>query len=177
MDRLGQYPVVFQVGEEADQWKVRSRTPKKSLLCQLGILLLRNIREIVIVFIASIITIRALMWILRRRMIAIKTSEAYAVVVDLLQHQKRLYSTNEETDPFMVETHLRDEVLPDERPDVKKTIWNAVSKRMSRDSRMLRLGPKTVYGVPAYTWEWRGSLRNRRSSIGVSPMSGIPRSP
>jgi Man1-Src1p-C-terminal domain len=57
-------------------------------------------------------------------------------------------------DPFIIDTQLRDEILGTSAWAIG--LWKEAEAVLARDTRVDKVGPRTVRGHPCYVWEWRG---------------------
>ncbi|KAA8499842.1 hypothetical protein FVE85_7427 [Porphyridium purpureum] len=95
----------------------------------------------------------------KRQQHELEIENSYQEALGIL-HQQALDARNQLVDrPFVLDTHLRDELFSTERVMQKRTKkWADVQLRMRYDSRLLRTGPREVDGVPCIVWEWRAAL-------------------
>lgn len=70
----------------------------------------------------------------------------------LLLEQVVRYGDGIEEHQFLIDTHLRDEILGNSQLAVK--LWKEAEFELARDTRVRKSGPKTVKGHPCYIWEW-----------------------
>jgi hypothetical protein len=82
-----------------------------------------------------------------------------------LLEQSTAYRDELASNPFIIDTQLRDEIVGHSRHAIQ--LWKEAEKLLARDTRVQKTGPVTVDGHPCYHWEWRG-----RASLGAGGTGG-----
>jgi len=141
------------VNEEKD--RIRSSEASKPWDCVVYEFVYEHILAMVIALVGFIVGLVVLIQMKVKSSYEAMVNSAYLQVVAILQEQHMDFQNGTVKQPWMVDTHLRDELFSHLKDTKRRTqIWKDVERRLRYDSRTLHSGPKQVYGVPCYTWEW-----------------------
>lgn len=91
----------------------------------------------------------------------------YQEAVEVLRELRVNFNDDEKGDAFMIDTQLREEILG-RTTNEKVKLWAKVEKLLRADSRVFCAGPRSIKGMPCYTYEWRGNLRRPSLSRSAS---------
>ncbi|MED6167720.1 hypothetical protein PIB30_005342 [Stylosanthes scabra] len=151
----------------------------KPYACRVRQWILQNILLVLPVF-AMLVLSTTLFWNVRRKLrISKRVEELYNQVCEILEDNAlTAKSANDECEPWVVASRLRDHLLlPRERKD--PLIWKKVEELVQEDSRVDRY-PKLVKGESKVVWEWQveGSLsaskmKNKRDASKMRVNEGI----
>ena len=151
----------------------------KPYACRLRQWILRHILLVLPVF-AMLVLLTTLLWNVRRKLrISKRVEELYNQVCEILEDNAlTAKSANDEREPWVVASRLRDHLLlPRERKD--PLLWKKVEELVQEDSRVDRY-PKLVKGESKEVWEWQveGSLsaskmKNKRDASKTAVKEGM----
>ncbi|XP_057762065.1 uncharacterized protein LOC130982192 [Arachis stenosperma] len=151
----------------------------KPYACRVRQWILRHILLVLPIF-AMLVLLATLFWNVRRKLrISKRVEELYNQVCEILEDNAlTAKSANDECEPWVVASRLRDHLLlPRERKD--PLLWKKVEELVQEDSRVDRY-PKLVKGESKEVWEWQveGSLsaskmKNKRDASKTAVKEGM----
>jgi len=91
----------------------------------------------------------------RRQQLETRATQLARLALGELRQKKALYDEGKVGEPFVVVTHLRDQLLRGEERDNHR-LWRAVETVVRRESRVTD-APAMLHGTQEITWEWTGT--------------------
>lgn len=140
---------------------------KRELSCIVNQFAMRHIGKILLLLLLSLLFAR---WRLKkylREREESRVENVYREAVEVLREVRLNFNDDEQGDAFMIDTQLREEILG-RTTDEKVALWTKVEKLLRADSRVFCAGPRSIKGMPCYTYEWRGNLRRPSLSRSAS---------
>uniref|UniRef100_A0A7S0ZET5 Man1/Src1-like C-terminal domain-containing protein n=1 Tax=Timspurckia oligopyrenoides TaxID=708627 RepID=A0A7S0ZET5_9RHOD len=138
--------------------RVRALDPSKPFSCTvIGFLRVFWV-EVIGCIGVLIFTLSIAVYVQRRRSLEAMLEQSTREILDILYSQRVESLESNATPPFVIDTHLRDQVFSGIRNvSQRAAFWEQVESRLQLDSRVLRSGPRMIYGVPSFVWEWVAS--------------------
>ncbi|KAJ8904504.1 hypothetical protein NDN08_001022 [Rhodosorus marinus] len=136
----------------------QSMSPRQYLLCAFRMFLWNHKLWVACFVLAIVVVTTMTVMISTMRYRWKRVDEIYKEALELLQEARIAFDDGRANQAFIVDTHLRDDLLDKENQAMKTKLWALVELKMSYDTRILKSGPKKVYNVPCDVWEWKAPL-------------------
>mmetsp|Transcript_25429 Transcript_25429/g.100389 ORF Transcript_25429/g.100389 Transcript_25429/m.100389 type:complete len:144 (-) Transcript_25429:1966-2397(-) len=133
-------------------------SPRQYLLCTFRLFLWNHKLWVACFVLALVVAATMTVMISTMRYRWKRVDELYKQALERLQEARIAFDDGRANQAFIVDTHLRDDLLDNENQAMKTKLWALVELKMSYDTRTLKSGPKKVYNVPCDVWEWKAPL-------------------
>eukprot|EP00189_Rhodosorus_marinus_P001248 CAMPEP_0113957366 /NCGR_PEP_ID=MMETSP0011_2-20120614/2730_1 /TAXON_ID=101924 /ORGANISM="Rhodosorus marinus" /LENGTH=562 /DNA_ID=CAMNT_0000967921 /DNA_START=378 /DNA_END=2063 /DNA_ORIENTATION=- /assembly_acc=CAM_ASM_000156 len=130
----------------------QSMSPRQYLLCTFRLFLWNHKLWVACFVLALVVAATMTVMISTMRYRWKRVDELYKQALERLQEARIAFDDGRANQAFIVDTHLRDDLLDNENQAMKTKLWALVELKMSYDTRTLKSGPKKVYNVPCDVW-------------------------
>mmetsp|Transcript_3575 Transcript_3575/g.9937 ORF Transcript_3575/g.9937 Transcript_3575/m.9937 type:complete len:762 (-) Transcript_3575:1376-3661(-) len=156
--------------------RARSDLARRPLRCAMVSFFWRNLFEVFLLLALFALGLGIWRYVSKVRAHDAMIDRFVEAVLELLQEQRAEHDDGRAKEAFVVDTHLRDEVLGRMRNAARRaSLWSSVEERLVSDSRIVKKGPLIIYGVPCFVWEWCARTTPRkRSAPTSSPHADLP---